>query len=253
MSGMEHQTLIAYGEDFLADESGIDETLVHELAHEWWGNKVSVADWDDFWIQEGFATYAEVLYVEERDGIVASRNYLERLRGNLENLVPLVAGRPRTAAEAYTNDIYDKGAWILATLRWEIGDEAFFRVLRRFAGERPDDCRLVDTAELERLVAAESGRALTSFWRRYLRAASIPTVEIARRPLLGSEDEVELRWSDPTLELAVPIEVDGKLRRVETAAGKGTVRVPRGTVSSSRSRGACWPKRRSAEEWPFRQ
>ena len=228
MSGMEHQTLVAYGEDFLADDSGIDETLVHELAHEWWGNKISVRDWDDFWIQEGFATYAEVLYVEETQSAAAARDYLERLRQDISNLEPLVAGRPRTSAEVYSNDLYDKGVWVLATLRWEIGDEAFFRVVRRFAGERPDECRLVDSAELARLVSDESGRELGWFWRRYLREAQIPTLTLERRPRLGGEDEIELRWSDPAFELAVPVEVDGELRRVETAGGKGSFVVAAG-------------------------
>ncbi|MGH7336350.1 MAG: M1 family metallopeptidase, partial [Myxococcota bacterium] len=180
MSGMEHQTLIAYGDDFLPDDSGIDETLVHELAHEWWGNKISVEEWDDFWIQEGFATYAEALFVEDKFDAARARAYLERLRLDLENREPLVAGRARTSAEAYTIDVYNKGAWVLQTLRWTLGDETFFRVLRRFADDPPGACRLVDSAELERLVAAESGLELGWFWERYLRTAAVPRYSIAR-------------------------------------------------------------------------
>ncbi|MCM2270026.1 MAG: M1 family metallopeptidase, partial [Thermoanaerobaculia bacterium] len=129
--GMEHQTLIAYGDDFLVDASGIDETLVHELAHEWWGNAVSVGDWDDFWIQEGFATYAEALWVETLRGAAAARDYLEAKRGDVVNRWPLVAGRPRTAGEAYDDDIYVKAAWVLHSLRWQIGDDAMHALLRR--------------------------------------------------------------------------------------------------------------------------
>lgn len=228
MSGMEHQTLIAYGDDFLVDDSGIDETLVHELAHEWWGNKISAREWDDFWIQEGLATYAEVLYVEEKLGAKSARDYLERLRGELENETPLVAGRPRTAAEAYSGDIYNKGAWVMATLRWALGDETFFRLLRRFADDPPGACRLVDSAELQRLAFALSGRSLDRFWHRYLREAKPPQVRVER--VSGANgDELVFTWDDPEFELPLPVEVAGELRRVEMPHGRGALTVARGT------------------------
>ena len=71
--GMEHQTLIAYGGDFTDTEYGFDWLLAHELAHEWWGNKITASDWADFWLHEGFASYSEALLVldtlgEERFG-----------------------------------------------------------------------------------------------------------------------------------------------------------------------------------------
>lgn len=229
MSGMEHQTLIAYGDDFLPDDSGIDETLVHELAHEWWGNKISVADWDDFWIHEGFATYAEVLWVEESFGAERARAYLERLRFDLSNDEPLVAGRPRTSAEAYSLDTYYKGAWVLATLRWALRDDLFFRVLHRFADDPPGACRLVTTAELERLVAAESGFDLTRLWQRLLREAAVPEYSILRTPSVApGQDEIALAWDDPRFELALPVAVDGELRRVEMPGGRARLRVPAG-------------------------
>jgi aminopeptidase N len=227
-AGMEHQTLVAYGDDFLADDSGIDETLVHELAHEWWGNKVSVRDWDDFWIQEGFATYAEVLWIEARFGPARARDHLERLRAAIENVAPLVAGRPRTAAAAYANDLYNKGAWVLASLRFAVGDETFFRVLRRFAGAAPDACRLVDSSELIQLVAEESGLALDAFWRRSLRHAAPPRYRIDRRRL-GERDEVCFAWDDGALELPLPVRVGDELLRIEVPPGGSCLSVPSGT------------------------
>ena len=98
--------------------TGFDETLVHELAHEWWGNKLSVRDWDDFWIQEGFSTWAESYWVEVDQGPARARAYLEAQRLDIDDDEPLVEGRPRTAAEAYNHDIYVKGAWVVASLRW---------------------------------------------------------------------------------------------------------------------------------------
>jgi len=226
--GMEHQTLIAYGDDFLPERFGIDETLVHELAHEWWGNKISARDWDDFWIQEGFASYAEALWVEELRGAEAARDYLEAKRVDIAHRRPLVAGRARTAAEAYDDDIYVKGAWVLASLRWAIGDAPFLRVLRRFADDPPGVPRLVDSSELERLVAAECACELGAFWERYLRRAEPPRFRLARRGA-GSEDVVTFAWDDPALGLALPVRVGEELVRIEVPAAGATLRVPAGT------------------------
>jgi aminopeptidase N len=222
--GMEHQTLVALGDNFLVDRSGIHEVQAHELAHEWWGNKISARDWDHMWIQEGFATYAEVLFVADRFGEAAARRYLERLRREITNEAPLVASRPRTAAEVYGGDIYDKGAWVLATLRWQIGDDAFFRALRRFADDPPGACRLVDSADFERVVAEESGERLDWFWRRYLRTAAPPRYEL-RRGERGGEGTVKLRWDEAGFELPLPLRVDGELRRVPMPGGAATIEV----------------------------
>jgi aminopeptidase N len=226
--GMEHQTLIAYGDDFLPDASGIDETLVHELAHEWWGNAVSVDDWDDFWIHEGFATYAEALYLEARDGEQAGRDYLEAKRELVENRRPLVAGRARTAAEAYQDDIYLKGAWVLHSLRWQIGDDAFFELLRRFAAP-PHRYGLVSRHTLAALADEVAGAELAGFWERYLTRAEPPRYRLARRAGGGGGDEVCLRWDDERLTLALPVSVGGELRRVEMPLGGSCFEVAAGT------------------------
>jgi len=232
--GMEHQTLIALGDGLVPGPSGRYDVLVHELAHEWWGNKVTARDWDDFWIHEGFATYAEVLYVEAVDGAAAARDDLELRRIEIRNERPLTAGRTRTAAEAYEDDIYDKGAWVLATLRWQIGDDAFFRFLRRFSGDPPSACRLVDSAEVERLAEEESGRDLGWFWERYLRRAGLPRWRESRQRGTTT-DQVCFRWSPPGFELALPLRVGATEpsavapERLEMPGGEGCLEVPSGT------------------------
>jgi aminopeptidase N len=220
--GMEHQTLVAYGDDFVVDASGIDETLVHELAHEWWGNAISVDDWDDFWIQEGFATYAEALWVEALHDAAAGRDYLEAKRGDIDNRRPLVAGRPRTAGEAYDGDIYVKAAWVLHSLRWQIGDAAFAELLRRFAGA-PYRYGLVSRQTLAALVDEIAGDRLDWFWDRYLRRAEVPTFERLRRsaPPGGGEPEVCFAWDTPGFALALPVRVGDELVRVEMPGGRG--------------------------------
>ncbi len=107
--GMEHSTAVAYGSSFpawIAAHGGedpyaarnrwFDYILVHETAHEWWGNAVSAADWGDFWLHEGFATYAEGVYVEKRDGPEAARRYFAEMARSVPRRGACSVERTRT-------------------------------------------------------------------------------------------------------------------------------------------------------------
>lgn len=225
--GMEHQTLVAYGASFENNDYGFDELLLHEVAHEWWGNKVTARDWADFWLQEGFATYAEALYVLDTLGEERYLDYMATIRRRVANRKPIVQGRDKTAFEAYVGDIYTKGAAVLHTLRWELGDEAFFAALHRFANDERFAYRLVETADFERLVAEVAGRELPWFWQRYLRRAEPPRWSLERAPE-GAGERVTLAWDDPAFELALPVAVDGAERRVAMPGGRATFEVAAG-------------------------
>ena len=158
ISAWEHQTIVAYGADFEDNKFGFDSLLLHETAHEWWGNKITAADWGDFWIHEGFGTYAEAVFVNDTLGVEKYLEYMRRPRQHLANERPIVQGRDITAGAAYIGDIYGKGALVLHTLRYLAGDEVFFRLVHRFANDERYAYRLVSTAHFEVLVAEELGR-----------------------------------------------------------------------------------------------
>jgi aminopeptidase N len=228
--GMEHQTLVAYGGDFVDDPAGFDDLLLHEVAHEWWGNKVTVADWADFWIHEGFATYAEALYVLDTRGEAAYLDYMRRLARRTRNREPIVGAPDRTAAEAYSGDIYTKGACVLHSLKWLVGDEAFFTLLHRFATDERYAYRLVSTADLEQLVAAISGAEIPWFWERYLRRAERPRWTVARAPAGAGRERIELAWDDSGFAMPLPVEVAGEERRIEMPEGRASFEVASGTA-----------------------
>lgn len=226
--GMEHQTLVAYGAKFEMNRYDFDWLLLHETAHEWWGNKISVADWADFWIQEGFANYAEALYVLDTAG---EERYLDYMRGvmrRIRNREPIVAGKDLTAAEAYKGDIYPKGAATLHSLKWLLGDEAFFDLLHRFANDERFAYRTVATADFERLVGEVTGTEVPWFFDLYLRRAAPPRWTMTRRPATEGKETIDFAWDDPAFQLPLPVDVAGEAHRVPMPGGRGSLEVAAG-------------------------
>jgi aminopeptidase N len=227
---MEHQTITAYGSDFAPDSDGFDWLHHHELAHEWWGNLVTAPDWNDFWIHEGFGTYMQALYAEHLLGSEAYQDRVAGYRHNIRNVVPVAPRETRTtdamyfAAGASNPDIYYKGAAVLHTLRWSMGDSLFFDALRRFA--YPSDAhreatdgsqaRFATTDDFRALVDDLTGDDYAAFFEVYLRTAAPPRLVAERHA-----DTLHLRWhaSDPAFALPVEVEVDGRRHRVDTRGG----------------------------------
>ncbi|MDH3530328.1 MAG: M1 family metallopeptidase, partial [Acidobacteriota bacterium] len=140
--GMEHSTIIAYGNKFRKGADGFDGLMLHELGHEWWGNMVTASDWRDMWLHEGFQSYFDSLFLEQTKGHEAYLKAMRTKMRNTNNVQALAPREPRFAYQIYfqppdyvksDGDIYGKGASVLHTLRYLIGDSAFFRSLRRMA------------------------------------------------------------------------------------------------------------------------
>lgn len=220
--GMEHQTIIAYGASFENDNmfgmnAGFDDLHQHELAHEWWGNLVTVRDWSDFWIHEGFGTYMQALYAEHVSGKDAYHEMMDFLRGRVnDNAAMEVAPRqPMTSLEitqgSRGGDVYYKGAWFLHTLRYLIGDEHFFEVMRRFAYPDPETEQVTDGSQVrfvttdDFLATAErvTGMDLEWLFEIYLRQPELPELRATRFGL-----QVTLEWMVPeSRHFPMPIEV----------------------------------------------
>jgi aminopeptidase N len=235
--GMEHQTVNAYGNDYRKDATGFDWLFHHELAHEWFGNQMTAADWDDFWLHEGYGQYMQPLYGQWREGEARYAAMMAEQRKGILNRQPLVSGRLRTSDEVYQlekggpgTDIYYKGAWVLHTLRYLIGDAAFFDATRRLVYGRPDPKpgnfkpRFTTTPEFEMLMSAAAGRDLGWFYRVYLRSAALPELIETR-----DGDQLTLEWKVPgagPFPLPVDVQVDGVVQRVAMDAGRATIAVP---------------------------
>lgn len=124
---MEHQTITGVSSKMIEGSKLYEDTFVHELAHQWWGDAVSPIYWKDIWLNEGFATYSEALYYESLTGENALQStmmskFSKKFSGSLAE----------PGSFLFTRTVYDKGAWVLHMLRWEVGDSSFFKILRNY-------------------------------------------------------------------------------------------------------------------------
>jgi aminopeptidase N len=130
---LEAQTLSVFGVEMidLEDFPYTEGIVAHELAHQWFGDSISVTTWKDIWLNEGFATYAEGLWVEHTDGRVALDEWVKALYEDFATNQYSIPGTP-TANNLFDWSVYGRGALTLHALRLHIGDDTFFDLLRQY-------------------------------------------------------------------------------------------------------------------------
>ncbi len=210
-SGMEHQSAVTYGNRFAngyleRDWTGVgvstkfDFIIIHESAHEWFGNAVTAADTADEWIHEGWGTYMEAVYVEHMFGYEDALKYVNGYKSKVRNREPIVTtpGINRTPNQ----DMYFKGALFLHTLRSVIGDDArWWRLLR--------DCyqefkyRNIATADIVAFFNRKTGMELSPVFDQYLRHAALPTLDLS----FQDGGQVAYRWNAAVKSFAMPVKV----------------------------------------------
>jgi len=236
--GMEHQTLNAYGNNYRKDGFGYDRLLQHEFAHEWFGNQMTNADWDDMWLHEGFGTYMQPLYSQYLNGDMDYFSWLHGLRLLLRNHHPIVSGTSKTEEQVYDEtagpgqDIYNKGALMLHTLRQLIGDKDFFESIRRLVYGRPDpkpgnfSPLYATTGDYIAIVDKVTGRDLHWFFDVYLHDAALPRLDVQH-----DGDTLKLHWvteHGKPFPMPVEVQVGDALRTVPMTNGEGQLQAPTG-------------------------
>lgn len=222
--GMEHQTAIAYGTK-ARTMMGVDYIILHETAHEWFGNSVSVPDVSDIFIHEGFATYAEILYMEQLHGKTAADKYLRTYSLFIKNKNPIV-GVPNVNFWNYKDtDPYMKGAWALHGLRFVVNnDSLFFDILHSFYNQQAYKTTTVQ--DFTTFVNTKTGSDLSWYFQQYLYKREVPVLEYTK---VFSDNELKLtmRWTKVDTSFVLPVElfVDSTPLRIEPTTEIQTVTV----------------------------
>ncbi|MDJ0952709.1 MAG: M1 family metallopeptidase [Acidimicrobiia bacterium] len=170
-AALENQTLSIFGRFFVDIPQFFEIVMVHELAHQWFGNSVTPADWGDIWLNEGFATYAEWLWIEHTAGEAAmlSQIAVERDRMAVSALPP--PGSP-PSDDLFNASVYIRGGLVLHALRVEVGDEAFFAIVREYADTYRND--VVTTNDFITLAESISGQDLDDLFDKWLYGEDVP-------------------------------------------------------------------------------
>ena len=181
--GMEHQSAIAYGNNFLPGYNGntshidgldFDFIIVHETGHEWWGNSITTNDIADMWVHEGFCTYAEVLYVECIYGYDAMLSYVNNQKRNVRNDKSIVG--PYHVNQPGSSDMYYKGSLMLHTLRNLIeNDSLWFAMIKGIANDFK--LQIINGQDLINYINKTTNKDFTSFFNQYLHNKDLPQLQ----------------------------------------------------------------------------
>ncbi len=142
-------------------------TLVHELAHQWYGDSVTPKSWQDMWLNEGFATYAEWLYREDHGGKSAQQTFTDLYDGDNEAIWAYPPAKPSGAAHISDSPVYERGAMVLQKIRQKVGDDTFYDIIQGWAAAHRHGS--ADTADFTAYVEKKAPHQdFTGIWKDWL-------------------------------------------------------------------------------------
>lgn len=228
--GMEHQSAVTYGNAWnnwggprhwtKAYYGIVDGLLFHETAHEWWGNSVTAGDPAHMWIHEGMAVYSESMFIEDQLGYNVMIDFMLRKRTNIQNKLPIVG--PENENYWAFGDSYNKGAWVMHTLRHVIdNDSLWWDILRSFA---VDNARKhVKTGDFQTHVESRTDQDLEYFFDQYFFDHRPPKLEYYQKG-----NKLFYRWADVIPDFRMPLDVDinGIEKRIYPTSSVQTLEIP---------------------------
>lgn len=208
--GMEHQSAIAYGNAYRNGYRGVDISgtgigsdfdfiIIHESAHEWFGNAISAQDIADLWIHEAFATYAEAVYVECQKGEQKAVEYLNGIRRNIRNDAPIIGNYG--VNDEGSPDMYFKGANFLHTLRSILDDDQkWWKLIKGFATDHR--YKTITTVDVIDYFQSYFDTDVQPIFDQYLRHEDLPVLLLKKE-----NDRLEMKWQTDIDNFEMPIDV----------------------------------------------
>jgi len=219
-NGMEHQSAIAYGNRYLlgyvgraSSEAGLkfDFIIIHESAHEWWGNSVTSNDIADMWVHESFGAYAEALYVEYYWGREEALKYINGKKQGIRNDKPIIG--PFNVNQEGSGDMYNKGQIVLNTLRSVINnDSLWFSVLRGI--QKKYYHKTVDGIDIFNYINRKTGTDYNYFFEQYFRRITVPEIFVIVTKK-GDETNIRYRWKTDVADFRMPVKVTTSKNKFE--------------------------------------
>ena len=209
--GMEHQSAVAYGNHYRDGYRGVDLSgtgiglefdfiIIHESAHEWFGNAISAQDLADLWIHEAFATYAEAVYVECEFSKKKAVDYLNGIRKRIKNNKAII-GKYGVNNEG-SSDMYYKGANFVHTLRTILkNDEKWWDLLKSFVSTY--QYQTIKTDDVLSHFQSYYNIDLQPIFDQYLSHKKLPELLIKKK-----NDRLEIKWQTDVENFQMPIEID---------------------------------------------
>ena len=170
--GMEHQTMTSLG--------GFGENLIaHELAHQWFGDMITMSTWPDIWLNEGFATYCVALYRERKYGLPDYWSYMTSQMNAALTAAGSVHVQDTSTVSSLFNSalVYSKGATVLHMLRHVMGDSLFFRAMKQYAGDARFRFKTASTRDFQSVCESVYGRSLAHFFNEWIFGERYPRYE----------------------------------------------------------------------------
>jgi len=202
--GMENASAIFYSERRIASGQSMEGTVSHEIAHQWFGDAVTEANWHHLWLSEGFATYFGAQFFEVADGVDDFRDRMEQSRQRLlasdDVNRPIYDPEEQDLFGLLNDNNYPKGGWVLHMLRGMIGDEAFFRGIREYYARHVHSTVL--TEDFRAVMEEVSERDLEWFFQQWIYEPGFPEFEVESEwipnpPGRGGSLELTIRQIQP--------------------------------------------------------
>lgn len=210
--GMENAGTIFYSENSVTGTRKSESLLAHEIAHQWFGDMATEADWSHLWLSEGFATYMTILYFEQKYGMdtaqkMRATDRLQVIAFNKQTQRPVVDSSESDYMQLLNANSYQKGGWVLHMLRRELGDTLFWKGIRTYYSRYSGKNALTD--DLRKVMEAISGKDLTIFFRQWLFTPGQPQLAISwkydatKKMITGTIQQQQKDLFQFPLELAV--------------------------------------------------